>query len=108
METVFHEAFWHFRTKPFRRDEETIDLVAFYYQLSSGANFCPLFDQSVKKAVSYRPMEIGISFVSLLFFLRACRLKKKTQSKNTVRVTSFQANSTNARGRSGRMEIQTT
>ena len=51
-------------------------------------------------------MEMGISFLSLLFFTRMSL--KKTQSKNTVRMTSFQANSTNARGRSGRMEIQTT
>ena len=42
-------------------------------------------------------MEIGISFLSLLFFSRACCLKR--QSRNTVRMTSFQANSTNARGK---------
>ena len=49
-------------------------------------------------------MEIEISFLSLLFLSRACHLRKKTQSKNTVTVTSFQANSTNVKGMSGRME----
>ena len=41
------------------------------------------------------------------FFLMRVSLEK-TQSKNTVRVTSFQANTSNARGRSGRMEVPTT
>ena len=65
----------------------------------------PVFPQG-KKLIDYfnRPMETGISFLTLLFFLRVSIIK--TQSKNTVRMTSFKANSTHARGRSGRMEIQ--
>ena len=39
---------------------------------------------------TYRPMKKGISFLSILFFSHACRLK--TLPKNTVRVTSFEAN----------------
>ena len=54
-----------------------------------------------------RTVEIGICS-SFSFFLM-CVLRKKTKSKNTMRLTSFQAIiSTNTRGSSGRMEIQAT
>ena len=49
-------------------------------------------------------MEIEISFLSL-FFSHA-RFAQKHTEKNTMKVTSFQGNSTNKRVRSGRMEIQ--
>ena len=42
-----------------------------------------LFTSIVKKIkIPYRPMETAISFLSLLFFSRACRLKKDTVKKH--------------------------
>ena len=49
---------------------------------------------------------LSYPFLSLLSFFLTCVNHKKIPSKNTVRVTSFSANNTYVRGRSGRMDLQ--